>query len=259
MQDIQVKILEENPSQDTLMDFISLINEGKVRPITKIEDKYVANEWVKTGILKYLKHSDFKFMPSYTGNFYDKTYTRFFDTPSDYFKENSIRVLPQSYVRNGVFIGKNCIIMPSIINIGSYIDTGTMIDMGAAIGSCAQIGKNCHISANATIGGVLEPINASPCIIEDSVFIGANSCVVEGVIVREGAVIANGVHISKSTKIIDRKTGEITFGEIPQNAVVVAGNYNVGENISIACAIIVKYKDAKTNEKISINDFLRNL
>ncbi len=259
MQDIQVKILTETPSKETLSEFIELLNKGEIRIVTKQEDKYIVNEWVKTGILKYLKHSDFKFIQSEISNFYDKTYTRFLNTPDSYFKENSIRVLPQGYIRNGVHIAKNCIIMPSIINIGAYIDSGTMIDMGAAIGSCAQIGKNCHISANSTIGGVLEPVNASPCIIEDNVFIGANSCVVEGAVVREGAVISNGVHISKSTKIVNRETKEITFGEIPKNAVVIPGSYSTTENLSISCAVIAKYKDEKTSEKVSINEFLRTL
>ena len=176
------------------------------------------------------------------------------------FNNGGFRVVPDAVVRNGTFIGKNVVLMPSFVNIGAFVDDGTMVDTWATVGSCAQIGKNVHLSGGVGIGGVLEPLQANPTVIEDNCFIGARSEIVEGVIVEEGSVISMGVFIGKSTKIYDRETNEVTYGKVPKGSVVVSGSLpsNSG-NCNLYCAVIVKKVDEKTRSKTSINDLLRNI
>ncbi|MDR2666642.1 MAG: 2,3,4,5-tetrahydropyridine-2,6-dicarboxylate N-succinyltransferase [Holosporales bacterium] len=226
-----------------------LLNDGKVRVAEKKDGKWNVNDWVKKAILLA-----FKVKPSQKSDFdsFDKIDTLKYD-----YENPRYRKVPLSFIRNGVYIGDCAVIMPSYINTGVYIGSKTMVDMGVVIGSCAQIGANCHISALACIGGVLEPYQASPVIIEDDCFIGANSSILDGVIVEENSVIASGVNISTSTKIIDRTSGKVSHGVIPSGSVVVPGSYQ-SNGLNISCAVIVKRADTKTKPKVDINEFLRN-
>ena len=186
--------------------------------------------------------------------------SKFANTTSEEFQTAGIRVVPPATARRGSYIASNTVLMPSYVNIGAYVDSGTMVDTWATVGSCAQIGKNVHLSGGVGIGGVLEPLQANPTIIEDNCFIGARSEVVEGVIVEEGAVISMGVYIGQSTKIFNRDTGEVTFGRIPAGSVVVSGNLPSKDgSYSLYCAVIVKQVDAKTRSKVSINELLRGI
>jgi 2,3,4,5-tetrahydropyridine-2-carboxylate N-succinyltransferase len=228
----------------------SLLNEGKVRVAEKRDDQWHINDWIKKAILLA-----FKFKIPQKSNFdsFDKIDLLKFD-----YENSRYRKAPFSFIRNGVYVGDLAVIMPSYINIGTYIGRKTMVDMGAVIGSCAQIGKNCHISALACIGGVLEPHGALPVIVEDNCFIGANSSILDGVIIEENSIIASGVNISASTKIIERATGKISHGVVPTGSVVVSGSYP-SNGLNISCAVIVKKIDTKTKLKTDINEFLRNL
>jgi len=228
---------------------IELLNSGKIRVCEKINNNWIVNTWIKKAILLA-----FKFKNSQKQEFdsYDKLGLLKYD-----YKSSRYRKVPLSLIRNGVYIGNDSVIMPSYINIGAYIGEKTMIDINAAIGSCAQIGKNCHISALSCIGGVLEPLVANPVIIEDNCFVGVHSSVLEGVIVQEGSVIASGVNLSASTKIINRENGDISYGLIPAGSVVVSGSYP-SNGVDISCAVIVKQVDAKTKAKSSINELLRD-
>jgi 2,3,4,5-tetrahydropyridine-2-carboxylate N-succinyltransferase len=193
-------------------------------------------------------------------NYFDKVKSKFENTDQNQFEKIGARVVPPATVRHGCFIGKSVVLMPSYVNIGAYVDSGTMVDTWATVGSCAQIGKNVHLSGGVGIGGVLEPLQASPTIIEDDCFIGARSEIVEGVIVGTGAVISMGVYIGQSTKILDRETGEISYGKIPAGAVVVPGNLPSEDGTySLYCAVIVKKVDEKTRAKTGINELLRDI
>lgn len=226
-----------------------LLNAGEIRVAEKIGNNWIVNQWVKESILLA-----FKIKPATRQNFdcYDKLGL----LPYDY-DNPRYRKVPFAMIREGVYIGDNAVVMPSYINVGAYVGEKTMIDINATIGSCAQIGKNCHIAASAVIGGVLEPASARPVIIEDHCFIGVHSSVLEGVIVEENSVVASGVSISASTKIIDRETGEIRYGVVPSGSVVVPGTYPSKNGINISCAVIVKQIDAKTRSKTGINELLR--
>jgi 2,3,4,5-tetrahydropyridine-2-carboxylate N-succinyltransferase len=192
--------------------------------------------------------------------YFDKVPSKFVNTTPEEFQTSGVRVVPPATVRRGSFIAQDTVLMPSFVNIGAYVDSGTMVDTWATVGSCAQIGKNVHLSGGVGIGGVLEPLQANPTIIEDNCFIGARSEVVEGVIVEEGAVISMGVYIGQSTKIFNRETGEVTFGRIPAGSVVVSGNLPSKDgSYSLYCAVIVKQVDAKTRSKVGINDLLRGI
>lgn len=228
---------------------IELLNSGKIRVCEKINNTWIVNTWIKKAILLA-----FKFKSSQKQEFdsYDKLGLLKYD-----YKSSRYRKVPLSLIRNGVYIGNDSVIMPSYINIGAYIGEKTMIDINAAIGSCAQIGKKCHISALSCIGGVLEPLVANPVIIEDNCFVGVHSSVLEGVTVQEGSVIASGVNLSASTKIINRENGDISYGLIPAGSVVVSGSYS-SNGVNISCAVIVKQVDAKTKSKSSINKLLRD-
>jgi 2,3,4,5-tetrahydropyridine-2-carboxylate N-succinyltransferase len=239
---------------------LELLDQGKVRVAEKVEGRWTVNQWVKKAVLLEFVIQDSRFIKGGFTNYYDKVGSKFADKGMREFQEQNIRVVPPASVRKGAYIAPNVVLMPSYVNIGAYVDTGTMVDTWATVGSCAQIGKNVHLSGGVGIGGVLEPLQATPTIIEDNCFIGARSEVVEGVIVGEGAVISMGVYIGQSTKIYHRETGEITYGYIPPGSVVVAGNLPSSDGkYSLYCAIIVKQVDEKTRSKVGLNELLRNI
>ncbi|PNK61658.1 2,3,4,5-tetrahydropyridine-2,6-dicarboxylate N-succinyltransferase [Psychrobacter sp. FDAARGOS_221] len=235
------------------------LDNGSLRVAEKKEGEWVVNQWAKKAVLLSFRMNDNYAMPSAEHlQFYDKVPTKFANWTPAQFAESGVRVVPPAVARRGSFIGKGVVLMPSYTNIGAYVDEGTMVDTWATVGSCAQIGKNVHLSGGVGIGGVLEPLQANPTIIEDNCFIGARSEIVEGVIVEEGSVISMGVYIGQSTKILDRETGEISYGRIPAGSVVVSGSLPSKDGThSLYCAVIVKKVDAKTRSKTSINELLR--
>ena len=256
---------KENQKQDIIsqedkniiLDAIELLDKGKIRSAQKIDEKWQINGWVKKAILLYFKILDNHLMHENLNRYFDKIPLKYANYEAYDFAKEKVRVVPPATVRKGSFIGENSVLMPSYINIGAYVDKGSMIDTWATIGSCAQIGKNVHISGGVGIGGVLEPLQAFPTIIEDNCFIGARSEIVEGVIVEQGCVLAMGVYLSQSTKIYSRLTKKITYGKIPKNSVVIPGSIKADENHFVNAAIIIKEVDQKTREKTSINELLR--
>jgi 2,3,4,5-tetrahydropyridine-2-carboxylate N-succinyltransferase len=236
------------------------LNQGTLRVAQKDSGSWVVNQWIKKAVLLSFRLEDNLPMPAGANmQFYDKVPTKFASYTEADFVKGGFRVVPPAVARRGSFIGKNVVLMPSYVNIGAYVDEGTMVDTWATVGSCAQIGKNVHLSGGVGIGGVLEPMQANPTIIEDNCFIGARSEVVEGVIVEENSVISMGVYIGQSTKIYDRATGEVTYGRIPAGSVVVSGNLPSADGkYSLYCAVIVKRVDAKTRAKTGINELLRD-
>ena len=239
---------------------ISELNAGRLRVAERrgVGD-WTVNQWVKKAVLLSFRLNDNKLMRAGDLGFYDKVPTKFAHLDEAALRETGVRIVPPAVARRGSYIAKNAILMPSFVNIGAYVDEGTMVDTWAAVGSCAQIGKNVHLSGGVGIGGVLEPMQANPTIIEDNCFIGARSEVVEGVIVEENSVLSMGVYIGQSTKIYDRATGEISYGRIPAGSVVVSGTLPSADGkYSLYCAVIVKRVDAQTRAKTSINDLLRS-
>ena len=240
---------------------IHLLDTGKARVAEQqgIGDWQV-NEWLKKAVLLSFRLEDNIPMTAGFTQYYDKVPSKFASTTPEEFKAAGVRVVPPATARRGSYIASDTVLMPSYVNIGAYVDSGTMVDTWATVGSCAQIGKNVHLSGGVGIGGVLEPLQANPTIIEVNCFIGARSEVVEGVIVEEGAVISMGVYIGQSTKIFNRETGEVTFGRIPAGSVVVSGNLPSKDgSYSLYCAVIVKQVDAKTRSKVGINELLRGI
>ena len=242
---------------------IESLDQGKIRVSEKKGDNWIVHEWIKKAILLSFRVNEMEALSGPYSSWYDKSHLLKGKTEG-WSKEDHVkagfRMVPNSPVRKGSFIGKNAVLMPCFINIGGYVDEGTMIDTWSTVGSCAQIGKNCHISGGVGIGGVLEPLQASPVIIEDNCFIGARSEVAEGVIVGEGSVVSMGVYLGASTKIYDRKTKSISYGKIPPYSVVVAGSMpsdNDKDGPNLYCAVIVKTVDEKTRSKTSVNDLLR--
>lgn len=234
------------------------LDAGTLRVAQKQDGDWIVNQWLKKAVLLSFRLNDNVVMNNAPMQFFDKVPLKFQDFSEDDFKKGGYRVVPNAVARRGAFIGKNVVLMPSYVNIGAYVDENTMVDTWATVGSCAQIGKNVHLSGGVGIGGVLEPLQANPTIIEDNCFIGARSEVVEGVIIEENSVLAMGVFISQSTKIFNRETGEVTYGRVPSGSVVVPGSLPAADGShSLACAIIVKRVDAKTRAKTSINDLLR--
>lgn len=234
------------------------LDNGTLRVAEKIDGAWVVHQWLKKAVLLSFKINDNA--PQVAGElqFYDKVATKFAGWTDAQFKAAGVRVVPPAVARRGSFQAKNVVLMPSYVNIGAYVDEGTMVDTWATVGSCAQIGKNVHLSGGVGIGGVLEPLQANPTIIEDNCFIGARSEIVEGVIVEEGSVISMGVYIGQSTRIYDRETGEIHYGRVPAGSVVVSGSLpSKCGTYSLYAAIIVKKVDAKTRAKTSLNDLLR--
>ncbi len=242
---------------------ISSLDSGKIRVAERNGNEWIINQWVKKSILLYFRINDMKLISNSPGNtnWWDKIDSKFSGMGDQEFKNAGFRAVPGSIVRKGSFVDSGCVLMPSFINIGAYVGSGTMVDTWATIGSCAQIGANCHISGGAGIGGVLEPLQANPVIIEDNCFIGARSEVAEGVIVREGSVLSMGVYLSSSTPIVNRETGKVTRGEVPPYSVIIPGTFspnNDSSKPSLYCAVIVKIVDEKTRSKTSINELLRD-
>ncbi|MCQ8896046.1 2,3,4,5-tetrahydropyridine-2,6-dicarboxylate N-succinyltransferase [Limnobacter humi] len=236
------------------------LNKGSLRVASKENGDWVTHQWIKKAVLLSFRLEDNKPMPAggFT-QFYDKVPSKFANYSEEDFKAGGFRVVPPAVARRGSFIGKNVVLMPSYVNIGAYVDEGTMVDTWATVGSCAQIGKNVHLSGGVGIGGVLEPLQANPTIIEDNCFIGARSEVVEGVIIEENSVISMGVYIGQSTKIYNRETGEVTYGRVPAGSVVVSGSLpSACGKYNLYCAVIVKQVDAKTRAKTGINELLRS-
>lgn len=240
-------------------EVITGLDNGKFRVAEPRHGDWVVHQWLKKAVLLSFKLSPNQVMDAGFSQFYDKIPLKYTHTSKDEFNQMGVRVVPHAMVRRGAFIGKNTILMPSYVNIGAYVDEGVMVDTWATVGSCAQIGKNVHLSGGVGIGGVLEPLQANPTIIEDNCFIGARSEVVEGVIVEKNSVLSMGVYLGQSTKIYNRMTGEITYGRIPAGSVVVAGNLPSEDRThSLYCAVIVKQVDEKTRAKVSINELLRS-
>ena len=246
--------------RDAVAHVINELNNGHLRVAERQGvGQWTVNQWVKKAVLLSFRLNDNKIMHAGDLGFYDKVPTKFAHLSDAEMRETGVRVVPPAVARRGSYIAKNAILMPSFVNIGAYVDEGTMVDAWATVGSCAQIGKNVHLSGGVGIGGVLEPLQANPTIIEDNCFIGARSEIVEGVIVEENSVISMGVFIGQSTKIYDRATGEVTYGRVPAGSVVVSGNLPSADGkYSLYCAVIVKRVDAQTRAKTSINDLLRS-
>jgi 2,3,4,5-tetrahydropyridine-2-carboxylate N-succinyltransferase len=250
----------ETRVQDAVIEAIDLLDAGKLRVAQKQNGKWVVNEWLKKAVLLYFRIRDNEFIKGGYTNYYDKVPSKFGEYNSKMFRDGGFRAVPPAAVRKGAYIAPSVVLMPSYVNIGGYVDEGTMVDTWATVGSCAQIGKNVHLSGGVGIGGVLEPLQAAPTIIEDNCFIGARSEVVEGVIVEEGAVISMGVYIGQSTKIYNRETGEVSYGRVPAGSVVVSGNLPSKDGkYSLYCAVIVKQVDEKTRKKVGINELLRDI
>ena len=259
----------ENTKVNTAGDIRNAVDEtlnkldsGSLRVCEKINNEWQVNQWIKKAILLSFRLNDNEIIKASHATWFDKVESKTANWTKDDHLKAGFRYVPDAVVRKSAFIAKGVVLMPSFVNLGAYVDEGTMIDTWATVGSCAQIGKNCHISGGAGIGGVLEPLQANPVIIEDNCFIGARSEVAEGVIVGEGAVLSMGVFIGASTKIVDRSTGEIHMGKVPAYSVVVPGTLpgkKEGDiNPSLYCAVIVKRVDEKTRSKTSINDLLRD-
>ena len=238
---------------------IGLLDSGRARVAEPAGDGWRVNEWLKKAVLLYFRANDNQVVDGGAARYYDKVPLKFADQDAAALKAGGVRIVPQATVRRGAYIAPNTVLMPSYVNIGAFVDSGTMVDTWSTVGSCAQIGRNVHLSGGVGIGGVLEPLQASPTIIEDDCFIGARSEVVEGVIVGRGSVLAMGVFISQSTRIYDRATGKSTYGRVPPGSVVVPGSLPSADGkYSLACAVIVKTVDEKTRAKTSINELLRS-
>ncbi len=246
--------------KDAVHEAIDMLDNGSARVAEPRDGGWQVNEWFKKAVLLSFRIQDNQFMKGGYTNYFDKVAPKFADMSSRDFRESGVRVVPPASARRGAYIASGVVLMPSYVNIGAYVDSGTMVDTWATVGSCAQIGKNVHLSGGVGIGGVLEPLQAAPTIIEDNCFIGARSEVVEGVIVEKNAVISMGVYIGKSTKIYNRETSEVTYGRIPAGSVVVSGNLPSEDGkYSLYCAVIVKQVDEKTRSKVGINELLRNI
>lgn len=249
-----------NDIRQAVNEAIALLDSGQARVAEKLSGEWVVHQWLKKAVLLSFRINDNIVMDGAENRFYDKVPMKYADYDAARFAAEGVRVVPPAAVRKGSYIAKNVVLMPSYVNIGAYVGEGTMVDTWATVGSCAQIGKNVHLSGGVGIGGVLEPLQANPTIIEDNCFIGARSEVVEGVIIEEGAVLSMGVYISQSTRIYDRETGEITYGRVPAGAVVVPGNIPSKDGShSLYAAIIVKKVDAQTRAKVGINALLRSI
>ncbi len=247
------------PLREAVAEVLAKLDVGALRVAEKINGAWVTHEWIKKAVLLSFRLKDNEVMPGGETQYFDKVPTKFSNYSKDDFANGGFRVVPPAMARFGAFIAKNVVLMPSYVNIGAYVDEGTMVDTWATVGSCAQIGRNVHLSGGVGIGGVLEPLQANPTIIEDNCFIGARSEIVEGVIVEENSVLSMGVFIGQSTKIFDRSTGAIHYGRVPSGSVVVPGSLPSKDGTySLACAVIVKRVDAQTRSKTSINDLLRD-
>jgi 2,3,4,5-tetrahydropyridine-2-carboxylate N-succinyltransferase len=248
----------DGSTRPAVEEAIALLESGEARVAEPGKGGWGVNAWLKKAVLLYFRVNDMQLVEAYPAPFWDKVPQRFQGFEEADFREVGARVVPGAVVRAGAHIGRDVVLMPSFVNIGAYVGAGTMVDTWATVGSCAQIGKNCHLSGGAGIGGVLEPLQASPTIIEDDCFIGARAEVVEGVVVEKGSVIGMGVFIGQSTRIYNRATGEISHGRVPAGSVVVSGSLPSPDGkYSLYCAVIVKQVDAKTRAKTSVNELLR--
>jgi 2,3,4,5-tetrahydropyridine-2-carboxylate N-succinyltransferase len=270
----QIQIIEEGfdkngkmgngPDQQRLVDAVqhavSMLDSGEARVAEKIDSGWHVNQWLKKAVLLSFRLADNVVIPGGHSRFYDKVPMKYADYTEEQFARDGVRVVPDAIVRRGAYVAPDVVLMPSYVNIGAYVDSGTMVDTWATVGSCAQIGKNVHLSGGVGIGGVLEPVQAGPTIIEDDCFIGARSEVVEGFVVEKGSVISMGVFLGQSTRIYNRESGEISYGRVPAGSVVVPGNLPSSDGkYSLYCAVIVKQVDARTRAKTSLNDLLRNV
>jgi 2,3,4,5-tetrahydropyridine-2-carboxylate N-succinyltransferase len=238
---------------------IEMLDSGAARVAEKIDGEWHVHQWLKKAVLLSFRLTENEVIVGSHSRFYDKVPLKYADYTVEQFAADGVRVVPDAIVRRGAYVAPDVVLMPSYVNIGANIDSGTMVDTWATVGSCAQIGRNVHLSGGVGIGGVLEPVQAGPTIIEDDCFIGARSEVVEGVIVEQGSVISMGVYIGQSTRIYDRDSGEISYGRIPAGSVVVPGNLPSSDGkYSLYCAVIVKHVDAKTRAKTGLNELLRN-
>ncbi len=262
----EINLTTQGEVREAVSQTLAALDSGQIRICEKKDGIWQVNQWIKKAILLSFRLND-NFVSksqSVSGDattYFDKVPLKFANWTEEDFRKAGFRAVPGAVVRYSAFIAKGAVLLPSFVNLGAYVDEGTMIDTWATVGSCAQVGKNCHISGGAGIGGVLEPLQANPVIIEDDCFIGARSEIAEGVIVEKGSVISMGVYIGASTKIIDRETGEIFYGRVPAYSVVVPGNIastKGDKNVSLYAAIIVKKVDEKTRSKTSVNDLLRD-
>jgi 2,3,4,5-tetrahydropyridine-2,6-dicarboxylate N-succinyltransferase len=251
---------DKDPINAAVQEAIALLDSGDARVAEKRGSDWYVNQWLKKAVLLSFALSDNKVIESGHSRFYDKVPMKYADYTDEQFAADGVRVVPDAIVRRGAYVAPDVVLMPSYTNIGARIDSGTMVDTWATVGSCAQIGKNVHLSGGVGIGGVLEPVQAGPTIIEDDCFIGARSEIVEGVIVEQGSVISMGVYIGQSTRIYNRETEEVSYGRIPAGSVVVSGNLpSTDGKYSLYCAVIVKQVDARTRAKTGLNELLRNL
>jgi len=256
-----VSIVTTGAVRNAVDSALALLDSGEARVAEPSGDGWIVNQWLKKAVLLSFRLNDNEVIDGGAAGApaFDKVSSKFAGWGENRFRDAGFRVVPGAVVRRGSFIGKNAVLMPSFVNIGAYVGEGTMVDTWATVGSCAQIGKNVHISGGAGIGGVLEPLQADPVIIGDNCFIGARSEVAEGVRVGDGAVLSMGVYLGKSTKIVDRATGEVTMGEVPPYAVLVPGSIGGGDGKpALYCAVIIKRADAQTRAKTSINELLRD-
>ncbi len=239
-------------------EVLGALDAGKLRVAEKIDGEWRVHQWIKKAVLLSFRLTDNAVLAGAATQYYDKVPSKFARYSREDFERGGFRVVPPAMVRRGAFIGRNAVVMPSYVNVGAYVDEGTMVDTWATVGSCAQIGKNVHLSGGVGIGGVLEPLQANPTIIEDNCFVGARSEIVEGVVVEAGSVISMGVFIGQSTRIFDRASGEVSYGRIPAGSVVVSGTLPSSDGkCQLYCAVIVKRVDAGTRAKTSINELLR--
>ncbi len=245
-------------TRDAVEHVLGDLNDGRLRVADKADGRWSVHQWVKKAVLLSFRLEENRPIESGGLRFFDKVPTKFADWSAKDFAAAGFRVVPPAVARRGCFIGRNVVLMPSYVNIGAYVDEGTMVDTWATVGSCAQIGRNVHLAGGVGIGGVLEPLQANPTIIEDNCFIGARSEIVEGVIVEENSVISMGVFIGQSTKIYDRASGEVIYGRVPAGSVVVPGTLPSADGrVNLYCAVIVKRVDAQTRAKTGINELLR--
>jgi len=246
--------------KNAVLEAIELLDSGQQRVAEPVSDGWQVNEWLKKAVLLSFRIRENRIMQGGFTQYYDKVDSKFAALSNEEHAASGVRVVPPAVARKGSFVAAGVVMMPCYINIGAYVDSGTMVDTWATVGSCAQIGKNVHLSGGVGIGGVLEPLQASPTIIEDNCFIGARSEVVEGVVVEKNSVISMGVYIGQSTRIYNRESGEISYGRIPEGSVVVSGNLPSDDGrYSLYCAVIVKQVDAKTRSKVGINELIRNI
>jgi 2,3,4,5-tetrahydropyridine-2-carboxylate N-succinyltransferase len=244
--------------KEAVFEAITQLDAGQMRVAEIRQGQWIVNEWLKKAVLLSFRIAENRFISGGFTNYFDKVRLKYAEVSARDFSEGGVRVVPPATVRRGAYIAPDVVLMPSYVNIGAYVDSGTMVDTWATVGSCAQIGKNVHLSGGVGIGGVLEPLQAAPTIIEDNCFIGARSEIVEGVVVEAGAVISMGVYIGQSTRIYDRERDEIIHGRVPAGSVVVSGNLPaVDGKYSLYCAVIVKKVDAKTRAKVGLNELLR--